>query len=203
MNSSCPRLVVLISAGGTTLQNLIDRISDGRFSAQIAGVVSSRGDVFGVERAKRAGLPVAVVPRKGPDFSQRVFAEVLKLEPDWVVLAGWLHLLTIPEELTHRVLNIHPSLLPSFGGHGMYGHHVHEAVLQAGAKLTGCTVHFADNSYDTGPIIVQKSVPVQDDDTPNTLAARVYLAECEAYPEAITKLSRMQWRVEGRRVLGL
>jgi phosphoribosylglycinamide formyltransferase-1 len=99
------------------------------------------------------------------------------------------------------VLNIHPSLLPAFGGKGMYGYHVHQAVLAYGTKVTGCTVHFADDTYDTGPIVLQKVVPVQDDDTPDTLAARVYAAECEAYPEAIRLISGGGWRIEGRRVV--
>jgi phosphoribosylglycinamide formyltransferase 1 len=203
MNSTQPRLVVLISAGGTTLQNLINQIHDGRFTAEIVGVIASRADIFGLERAKRANLPSFVVERKGKDFSARVFEKVRELAPDWVILAGWLHLIQIPDDFTNRVLNIHPSLLPAFGGHGMYGHHVHEAVLASGVKLTGCTVHFADNSYDTGPIVVQRSVPVLEADTAETLAARVYEAECVAYPEAIRLLSRREWRVEGRRVLGL
>jgi phosphoribosylglycinamide formyltransferase 1 len=199
-----PKLSVLISAGGTTLQNLIDHIVDGRLCAEIAGVVSSRADVFGVERARRANLPVTVVERKpSADFSDRVFAAVRAANPDLVILAGWLHLLHIPPDFRHRVLNIHPSLLPAFGGQGMYGHHVHQAVLDYGAKLTGCTVHFADDTYDTGPIVVQKPVPVRDDDTAESLAARVYEAECEAYPEAIRLIAAGNWRVEGRRVIGL
>jgi phosphoribosylglycinamide formyltransferase-1 len=194
------RLVALISGGGTTLQNLIDRIAAGTLNATLAGVVSSRADVFGVERAKKAGLPVEVVARGG-GFPERVWAAVRSSAPDLVVLAGWLHLLPIPEEFRHRVLNIHPSLLPAFGGKGMYGRHVHEAVLAYGAKVTGCTVHFADDTYDTGPIVVQKCVPVKEGDDPDTLAARVFQAECEAYPEAIELLAAGRVTVQGRRVL--
>lgn len=198
-----PKLSVLISAGGTTLQNLIDRIADGRLDAEIVGVVSSRADVFGVERARRAGLPVTVIERKpAADFSDRVFAAVRTANPDLVVLAGWLHLLRIPADFRHRVLNIHPSLLPAFGGKGMYGLRVHQAVLDYGAKLTGCTVHFADDTYDTGPIVAQQAVAIRDDDTAETLAARVYEAECKAYPEAIGRIAAGGWRVEGRRVVG-
>ena len=195
------RLAVLISAGGTTLQNLIDVTRDGRLDAEIVSVVSSSADVFGVERARRAGLPVTVVPRKTPGFSDAVFGAARAAEPDLVVLAGWLHLVRIPDDFKLRVLNIHPSLLPAFGGKGMYGHHVHEAVLAYGAKVTGCTVHFADDTYDTGPIVVQRAVPVLDADTPDALAARVYAAECEAYPEAIRLVGLGNWRVEGRRVI--
>lgn len=183
------------------MQNLIDRIADGRLDAAIVRVVSSRVDAYGVERARQAGLPVTVVPKSTPSFSDAVFAAVREAQPDLVVMGGWLHLVRIPEDFRHRVLNIHPSLLPAFGGKGMFGHHVHEAVLAYGAKWTGCTVHFADDTYDTGPIVVQKVVPVRDDDTPELLMARVYAAECEAYPEAIRLIASGGWRVEGRRVL--
>jgi phosphoribosylglycinamide formyltransferase 1 len=198
------RLVALVSGGGTTLQNLIDRTADGRLNARIVGVVSSRADAFGVERAGRAGLPVMVVERASggrEPFAERVWAAVRGFTPDLVCLAGWLHLLPIPDDLRHRVLNIHPSLLPAFGGKGMYGRHVHEAVLAYGAKVSGCTVHFADDSYDTGPILVQKCVPVLTGDTPDTLAARVFAAECEAYPEAIRLIAAGGVTVEGRRVV--
>jgi formyltetrahydrofolate-dependent phosphoribosylglycinamide formyltransferase len=183
------------------LQNLIDRIADGRLSAEIVAVVSSNPDAFGNERARRAGIPVSIVPRRTPGFAGAVFDAVRATNPDLVVLAGWLHLLTIPPDFRFRVLNIHPALLPAFGGKGMYGHHVHEAVLAYGAKVSGCTVHFADESYDTGPIVVQRTVPVLDDDTPDTLAARVFTAECEAYPEAIRLVAARNWRVDGRRVV--
>jgi phosphoribosylglycinamide formyltransferase-1 len=178
------RLVVLVSGGGTTLQNLIDRTADGRLAARIVGVVASRADIGGVGRAQQAGIPVAVAER-GKGFADRVWAAVRGFDPQLVCFGGWLHLLPIPADFHHRVLNIHPSLLPAFGGKGMYGHHVHEAVIRSGAKVSGCTVHFADDTYDTGPILVQKRVLVMDDDTPDSLAARVFAAECEAYPEAI------------------
>lgn len=196
------RLVALISGGGTTLQNLIDRIAAGKLSATIAGVVSSRHGVLGVERAKQAGIPVTVVERKRLDgFADRVWTTVRSFSPDLVCFAGWLHLLPIPDDFRHRVLNIHPSLLPAFGGKGMYGRHVHEAVLTYGAKVSGCTVHFADDTYDTGPILVQKCVPVLETDTPESLAARVFQAECEAYPEAIELIATGRVSVHGRRVV--
>ncbi len=183
------KLVVLVSGSGTTLQNLIDRIRDGRLKATITGVVSSKPGVLGVERARAAGIPVAVVePKPRETFSDRVFAAVRGFEPDLVCLAGWLHLVKIPPDFHRKVLNIHPSLLPAFGGQGMYGRHVHEAVLAAGVTVSGCTVHYADDTYDTGPIVLQREVPVLPDDTPETLAARVFEAECEAYPAAIEKL---------------
>lgn len=180
------RLVVLISGGGTTLQNLLDRIADGRLRAAVVGVVSSRADAFGLERARRAGVPAVVVP-KGQ--AEATWAAIRGFNPDLVILGGWLNLLPIPDDYRERVLNIHPALLPAFGGRGMYGQRVHEAVLASGVVESGCTVHFADNSYDTGPILVQKRVPVLPTDTPATLAARVFEAECEAYPEAISALA--------------
>jgi phosphoribosylglycinamide formyltransferase 1 len=200
------RLVTLISGGGTTLQNLIDRIAIGVLDAKIVGVVSSRADVLGVERAKRAGLPVSVVASGGRESASggradRVWTAIRSFNPDLVCFTGWLHLLPIPEEFLQKVLNIHPSLLPAFGGKGMYGHHVHEAVLAYGAKVSGCTVHFADDTYDTGPILVQKCVPVKEGDNADTLAARVFQAECEAYPEAINLIAAGRVTVQDRRVI--
>lgn len=186
-----PRLVVLISGSGTTLQNLVDRIADGRLDARIVGVVASKAGILGIERATVAGLPVAVVDAKPKrnDFADEVWSAVRGFAPDLVVLGGWLHLLPIAEEYRGRVLNVHPSLLPKFGGRGMYGKHVHEAVLAAGETESGCTVHFADDTYDTGPKIVQSRVPVLPGDTAESLAARVFAAECEAYPEAIRRVA--------------
>ena len=189
------RLVVLISGSGTTLQNLIDRIAAGELPAAIVGVVASRAGIFGIERARRAGLSVTIVDRKpAGSFSERVFAAVRPTQPDLVILAGWLHLLTIPPDFENRVLNIHPSLLPAFGGPGMYGRHVHHAVLTSGAKVSGCTVHYADNTYDTGPVVLRREVPVLASDTPESLAARVQVAECEAYPEAIRRIMDLRFR---------
>lgn len=197
------RLAVLISGGGTTMQNLIDRIVAGRLRAKIVGVIASRGDAGGVERAERANIAVKIVERKtsGAAFADHIWNQVRELNPELVILAGWLHLLPVPAEFRYRVLNIHPALLPAFGGKGMYGHHVHEAVLEHGVKVTGCTVHFADDTYDTGPILVQKCVPVKDGDNPDTLAARVFQAECEAYPEAIELLADGRVTLQGRRVV--
>jgi phosphoribosylglycinamide formyltransferase-1 len=196
------RIVALVSGGGTTLQNLIDRIAAGGLPAHIAGVVASRADAFGLTRAQRAGIPTAVVDKpKRPAFAAEVWDAVRAFEPRLVCLAGWLHLLPIPDDFRHRVLNIHPSLLPAFGGKGMYGHRVHAAVLEYGAKVSGCTVHFADDTYDTGPVVAQRCVPVLEGDTPDSLAARVFAAECEAYPEAIRLIAEGRVRVEGRRAV--
>jgi formyltetrahydrofolate-dependent phosphoribosylglycinamide formyltransferase len=158
-------------------------------SAHIALVISSNPAAGGIERARRAGLPVEVIRREDhpslASFSEAIFARCRAVQPDLVTLAGFLKLIKIPPDFVERVMNIHPGLLPAFGGKGMYGHRVHEAVLQAGARTSGCTVHFVDDQYDHGPIILQRTVPVLDTDTPETLAARVFEQECEAYPEAI------------------
>lgn len=193
------RLVALISGGGTTLQNLIDRIAAGSLHARIAGVVSSKADAGGNNKARAAGIPISVVEKR-PGFADAVWTAVREFRPELVCLAGWLHLVPVPEDYRNRVLNIHPALLPAFGGKGMYGRHVHEAVIAYGAKVSGCTVHFADDSYDTGPILVQRCVPVLEDDTADTLAARVFAAECEAYPATIELIATGRATVEGRRV---
>ncbi len=203
MTTPALRVVALVSGGGTTLQNLLDRAAAGTLPAHVVGVVSSRADAFGVTRAERAGVPsitVSASPRRAT-FADEVWSAVRGFAPDLVCFAGWLHLLPIPADFRHKVLNIHPSLLPAFGGKGMYGHHVHEAVLAYGAKVSGCTVHFADDTYDTGPILVQRCVPVQPADTPDTLAARVFQAECEAYPESVRLIAEGKVTVQGRRVV--
>lgn len=183
------RIGVLISGSGRTLQNFIDRIADGRFPARIEGVLSSHPGVKGLERAARAGIPTTVVPyRDYPDvdaFSRAVTAAMDRWAPDLVVMAGFIRRWAFPPSYEGRVLNIHPALLPKYGGQGFWGHHVHEAVLESGDRESGCTVHVADQHYDRGPILLQKRVPVLPGDSPETLAERVFQAECEAYPEAI------------------
>jgi phosphoribosylglycinamide formyltransferase-1 len=177
---------VLCSGGGTTLQNLIDRISSGRMSASLATVVVSAEDAYAATRAKDAGIPVQfIAPRPADAASEAIFDVCRKAGADLVLLAGYLHLLKIPPDFERRVLNVHPSLIPSFCGKGFYGRKVHAAALERGVKLSGCTVHYADDRYDHGPILVQKAVPVLPDDTPETLAARVFAAECEAFPQGI------------------
>ena len=198
------RLAVLLSGGGTTLQNMLDRCADGRLSAAVVLVIASRADAFGLERARKAGVPTAVVNRKEAgslaEFSQRIFAHCREARAGLVCMAGFLQLVQVPDDFLGRVMNIHPALIPAFCGKGYYGEHVHEAVLAYGARVSGCTVHFADNEYDHGPIIVQRCVDVVDDDTPETLARRVFAAECEAYPEAIRLFAEGRLRIEGRRV---
>lgn len=181
-------LGILLSGSGRTLQNIIDRIKKRELSAQVRVVISSREDVRGIQVARQAGIDVFVVfpqQHKGDAFSEKITGILSKYEIDLVIMAGFLHLFNIPEKYKGKVLNIHPTLIPSFCGKGYYSHYVHKAVLKSGVKVSGCTVHFADNIYDNGPIILQKTIPVMDDDTAETLAERVFAAECEAYPEAI------------------
>jgi formyltetrahydrofolate-dependent phosphoribosylglycinamide formyltransferase len=198
------RLAVLLSGNGTTLQNLLDRSAAGRLAGQVVLVVANRADAYGLKRAEAARVPAMVVERKEcrsrEEFSDRVFAHCREARADLVCMAGFLQLLTIPDDFQGRVLNIHPSLIPAFCGKGYYGQRVHEAVLAYGVKWTGCTVHFADNQYDHGPIVLQCIVPVLDTDTPDTLAARVFERECEAYPQAIQLFAERRLRIEGRRV---
>jgi len=187
-----PRLAVAISGGGSTLLNLHERIQQGTLNATLACVIASNDTCSGIERARGLGPPVHVLPRKQYTdkhaFSDAVFQACRDADADLLCLAGFLSLLVIPDDFAGRVLNIHPSLLPKFGGKGMHGEHVHRAVLDAGESETGCTVHLADNTYDTGPVVLQKSCPVKPGDTPDTLARRVFELECRAYPEAIEKL---------------
>ena len=183
------RLGVLISGSGTTLQNFIDRIADGKMNAEIAVVVGSVPGAFGLVRAEKAGIPTTTVSRTEfasvEEFSDAINAILDDYKVNLVALAGFLALYRIPDRYIGRVLNIHPALLPGYGGIGYDGDRVHSAVLESGEKESGCTVHFADNIYDHGPIVVQKRVPVLPDDTVETLRARVFEQECEAFPEAI------------------
>ena len=204
MGKDAVRLAVLASGGGTTLQNLLDRIADGRLAARIVRVLSNNADAFVLQRGRRAGLSVEMVSRKQAgtteEFSRRLFDSCRQAGADLVCLAGFLQLIQIPDDFLGRVMNIHPALIPAFCGKGYFGHHVHEAVLAYGAKVSGCTVHFADNEYDHGPIIIQRPVPVLEDDTPASLAERVFREECEAYPQAIRLFAEGKLRIEGRRV---
>jgi phosphoribosylglycinamide formyltransferase-1 len=186
------RLVVLLSGSGRTLDNLLDRIAAGRLDARVEAVVASRGDVRGVRIAERAGIPVTVLPQAGrsvADWSDAIFAACRGGGADLVVMAGFLHLVAIPADFSGRVINIHPSLLPAFGGRGFHGMHVHRAVLARGCTVSGCTVHLVDDEYDHGRILLQRTVPVLRDDTPESLAARVFAVECEALPDAINGIA--------------
>lgn len=186
------RLAVLLSGSGRSLENLLERIAAGRLPAEIKIVVANRGDVRGVEIARRAGIPTHVLPKSNtplPVWSNAIFNACRAVEAELVVMAGFLQLVEIPEDFADRVINIHPALLPAFGGKGYHGMHVHRAVLERGCTVSGCTVHLVDNEYDHGRILLQKTVPVLPDDTPESLAARVFAEECEALPEAIARFA--------------
>jgi len=183
LNNAIPRLAVLLSGGGRSLQNLVDHIHRGELLATIPLVIASR-PCKGVGVARAAGVgDVRVIRGTIPEVELRSALEAHSI--DLVILAGYLQFVNVPKNYERRVVNIHPALLPKFGGQGMYGHHVHEAVIRAGERESGCTVHYVDGEYDHGPMILQRRCPVLPGDTPETLAWRVFEVECRAYPEAI------------------
>ena len=202
-------IAVLVSGGGTNLQAIIDAIADGTIQdARICLVLSNNQGVFALERAKKAGIPHCVLsPRSFPSreaFHHALLQTVQDSGADLVVLAGFL--CVIPEEMVRayegRILNIHPSLIPSFSGTGYYGLKVHEAALERGVKISGATVHFVDNGTDTGPILLQKAVEVQQDDTPKSLQRRIMeQAEWKILPQAIDLIARGRVSVENRKVV--
>jgi formyltetrahydrofolate-dependent phosphoribosylglycinamide formyltransferase len=183
------KLAVLVSGGGTTLQSFLDRIADGSLDARVEVVISSMSNAYALERVRGAGIDTHVVRWRDYEddeaFSDAISAIIDRHEVDLVLGAGFMRRWVFPPRYQGRMLNTHGALLPKFGGQGMWGHHVHEAVIAAGETESGCTVHIADHEYDHGPILVQKKVPVLPDDTAETLAARVQAAEREAYPEAV------------------
>lgn len=185
MHSHPANLVVLLSGGGRTLLNLQDRIDDASLNARVSLAIASR-PCAGVDRARARGLKTTIIPGRIP---RDTLAKLLDdAHADLVVLAGYLQLIEVPEQYRGKIINIHPALLPAFGGPGMFGHHVHEAVLKSGATESGCTVHLVDDRYDSGRILLQRRCPVLPGDTPDTLAARVFEQECLAYPAAIAEL---------------
>ena len=175
-----------------------------RLSLDIRLVISSSKRAAGIEYARQANIPDRLVRRR--DFAtperhrEELFQHCRAAGVECVVMGGYLEHVLIPDDFIHRVVNIHPSLIPAFCGHGFYGPRVHEAVLEYGAKISGCTVHFVDNEYDHGPIILQRPVPVLEDDTPQSLGTRVFAEECRAYPEALQLCAEGRVYVEGRHV---
>lgn len=203
------RLGVLLSGSGTTLENIFTHIDQGKLEAKVEVVISSRKKAFGLERARRRGIPAECVSRKKflkegkldeERFTKAIMDILGRFEIDLVVLAGFMSKLGPQIFEKYTVMNIHPALIPLFCGVGYYGLKVHEAVLNSGVKVTGCTVHFADAEYDHGPIILQAAVEVRDDDTPETLAARVIEKERELYPQAIQLYKEGRLKIEGKRV---
>jgi phosphoribosylglycinamide formyltransferase 1 len=201
------RIAALISGGGRTLVNIADEIDAGRLNARIELVISSRPDAPGVEKAQKCGLKTLIIARR--DFHtldaihDEISRQLLAHRIDLVCLCGYLRMFRVDEAFRWRVMNIHPALLPDFGGQGMYGEAVHRAVIAAGRNISGCTVHFVDERYDMGPIILQRTVPVLPGDDPHTLADRVFEQECIAYPAAIGLFAAGRLRVERDRVVVL
>ncbi|MCP4194369.1 MAG: phosphoribosylglycinamide formyltransferase [Planctomycetaceae bacterium] len=205
-NESRCRLAVLISGGGTTLKNLLQKVQSGELAnVEIARVISSSEKAGGLEFAKNANVPCQVVrsgrPTDAESFSHEIFQPLRDEKIDLVIMAGFLKHVLIPEDFEGRVLNIHPSLIPAFCGQGYYGQRVHAAVLEHGVKVSGCTVHFVDNEYDHGPIVLQRAIEVAEDDTPSSLAARIFEEECQAYPEAIRLFAQGRLSINGSRVI--
>jgi len=193
---SLARIAVFISGGGSNLQSLIDASESGRLSGKIVLVISSRDNAYGLERAFNAGIDTFVYKVKNYVAKEDAYRDLMEMleeyEVEYIALAGYLKLLPVPivRQYKNRITNIHPALLPKYGGSGMYGHHVHEAVIKAGEKESGATVHIVDEIYDHGKILMQQKVSVSPEDTPESLAAKVLKIEHQIYPEALDKLIR-------------
>ena len=198
------RVAFLLSGSGTTLENLCTLADEGGVPAEVVLALADRPGTQGIERARRRGIATAVVDRRAwrdaAAFGSAIEAAIRPAAPDLVAMGGFLSLWRIPADLRGRVLNVHPSLLPSFGGKGFYGERVHHAVIDAGVKVSGCTVHFVDDEYDHGPIVAQAAVVVEDGDTPEVLARRVQAAERRLYPACIRLFAEGRLVIEGRRV---
>jgi phosphoribosylglycinamide formyltransferase-1 len=203
MTAAPIRIAVLLSGSGTSLENLFEKIDDG-LPARVVAVVASKRDAFGLERARSRGVPAFAVPRKQyPDvaaFNDAIHARLDDFEIDLVLLLGFLSPFETRGRFDGRTMNVHPALIPAFSGPGFYGHRVHEAVLAAGVKQSGATVHFVDSEYDSGPIILQEAVPVVDDDTPDSLAERVQACERRLVPRAVQLFAEDRLRIEGQQV---
>lgn len=198
------RLAVLLSGSGTTLQNIIDHCEDESLAATVSCVIASKTSAYGLVRAAQHGIPAyAITTKDYPDYDARneaIWDTIRSHGVELVVLAGYMSLLKVPEDFANRIINVHPALIPAFSGQGMFGQHVHEAVIAYGAKVTGATVHFVDDTYDHGPIIMQEAIPVNDQDTAESLAERVQALERKLYPRAIQMIAEERVTVEGRRV---
>lgn len=200
------RIGVLISGGGTNLQALIDNIEKGFINGEIVVVISDKKGAYGIERAKKHGIRAIEIDKREFDakdaFMKAIIKELENNDVELVVLAGFLSILSqdFIDRYRNRIMNIHPSLIPAFCGKGYYGQRVHKAVLEYGAKVSGATVHFVDEGADTGPIILQEAVKVEDDDTPESLAARVLNVEHKLLPQAVKLYCEGRLIVEGRKV---
>lgn len=194
MSNTLLPIAVLISGGGTTLKNLIDRKAQNTLAVDFRLVVSSNPKAKGLEYAQDAAIPARVIRKKdfvdGQAHSDAMFEAIRESGAKLVVMGGYLEHLLIPDDFEKRVINIHPSLIPAFCGKGMYGLYVHQAAIEFGVKVSGCTVHFVDNQYDHGPILLQRTCQVLEGDTPEMLQKRVFELEREALPDAINKIAQ-------------
>jgi phosphoribosylglycinamide formyltransferase-1 len=202
------RVGVLASGGGTNLQTIIDNCAAGRIDAEVVVVISDV-ECGALERTRKAGIPAEHIDRRDKKryptreaFDRAVLERLRAHNAELVCLAGYLRIMTpeLVDAYAGRMINIHPALLPSFGGRDMWGHHVHQAVLDYGCKVSGCTIHFVSLETDGGPIILQRAVPVQEDDTPEALAARILPYEHQLYSQAIQLFAEGRLKIEGRRV---
>ncbi len=195
------RIAVLLSGNGTSLENLFEHIDAGHVPAEVVVVISSKPDAFGLERARRRGVPAVAVPRKSHSdvtaFNDALHAELAEYDVQLIALLGFLSLFQLRGKYEGRTINVHPALIPAFSGQGFYGKKVYDAVLAMGVKLTGATVHFTDDEYDHGPIILQEAVPVLEDDTHETLASRVTAVERRLVPEAIRLFAEGRIEIDG------
>jgi formyltetrahydrofolate-dependent phosphoribosylglycinamide formyltransferase len=199
------RVAVLLSGSGTSLENLFEHIEQRGLPARVVCVIASKESAGGLARAQRRGVPALAIPRKKfadvRSFNDAIHAELAKHQVQLVACLGFLSIFEPRERYRGRAINVHPALIPAFCGKGMYGHHVHEAVLARGCRVTGATVHLVDDEYDHGPILAQRAVEVRDDDTPDTLAARVQAVERELVPEVVRAVAEGKVRAEGRTVV--
>jgi phosphoribosylglycinamide formyltransferase 1 len=206
MSASEPlRVAVLLSGSGTSLENLLEHIEQRGLPARVVCVIASKENAGGLARAAKRGVPALAIPRKKfadvKSFNDAIHGELAKHDAQLVACLGFLSIFEPRERYRGKAINVHPALIPAFSGKGMYGHRVHEAVLARGCKVSGATVHLVDDEYDHGPILAQRAVEVRDDDTPETLAARVQAAERELVPEVVREIAEGRVRVEGGRVV--
>jgi phosphoribosylglycinamide formyltransferase-1 len=197
------RVAVLLSGSGTSLENVFEHIEQRGLPALVVCVIASKESAFGLTRAAQRGVPALAIPRKKfadvTSFNDAIHAELAKHDVELVACLGFLSIFEPRERYRGRAINVHPALIPAFCGKGMYGQRVHEAVLARGCKISGATVHVVDDEYDHGPILAQRAVEVRDDDTPDTLAARVQAAERELVPEVIRAIAEGRVRAGDRR----
>jgi len=201
------KIACLVSGSGTNLQAIIDNIESGNLKARIVAVISNVPGTGALERAQKHNIPWFVVNNrdyaKREPFDRELAAIIDRQGAELICLCGFLRIFSpfFIDHYPNRIINIHPALLPDFGGKGFYGHKVHEAVLASGIKTSGCTVHFVDKEVDHGPIILQRSVPIMPNDTPDTLAARVLKEEHIAYSQAISMIAKGNFKISGNRFI--